>query len=353
MSADPSSDRTVPKSAPGSAPKSGDQPLLSIIVVSYDTREMTLACLASVREGTRAAHEVIVVDNASGDGSADAIEAGFAEEAAEGRLRLMRETRNHGFAQANNLAAVRARGEFLLLLNPDTVVPPGALDALLAEAERHPKAGIWGGRTRFADGTLNPTSCWGRMTLWSLFCRGSGLTGIFPRSALFNPEAYGGWARDSAREVDVVTGCLLLIRREFWERLGGFDPRYVMYGEEADLCLRARALGARPRITPEATIIHHGGASEKVRADKVVRVLRAKATLIRAHLPAWQRPLALTFFALHPLTRWIAGTLSGGRTATGEAWAEVWRRRGEWLPGWPPAETGSEKPSETGAAPGA
>src|SRR4029078_10050453 len=92
------------------------------------------------------------------------------------------------------------------------------------------------------------------MTLWSLTSKAAGLSSLFRRSTLFNPEGYGGWLRDSERGGDIVTGCLLLIRREFWKDLGGFDPSYVMYGEEADLCLRARAKGARPMITPEAQI---------------------------------------------------------------------------------------------------
>src|SRR5690606_35725860 len=116
-----------------------------------------------------------------------------------------------------------------------------------------------------------------------VFCVATGLSSLFRGSSLFNPEGYGGWKRDTVREVDIVSGCFFLIRRELWERLGGFDPAFFMYGEEADLCLRARKLGARPMVTPEATIVHYGGASERVRADKMVRLLQAKALLIRRH----------------------------------------------------------------------
>src|SRR5690606_5106795 len=116
---------------------------------------------------------------------------------------------------------------------------------------------------------------------------------LFRRSAVFNPEGYGAWERDSEREVDIVTGCFLLIEKTFWDELGGFDPTFVMYGEEADLCLRAQARGALPRITPEAEIIHYVGASETVQARKLVRVITAKTTLIRRNFPAWQRPIAM------------------------------------------------------------
>lgn len=307
-------------------------PLVSIIIVSYNTREMTLECLRSVFAQTHQPFELIVVDNASSDGSAAAIAAEFPD------VRLTAGIENHGFAKANNIAASYARGEYLLLLNPDTVVLEGAIDRLLDFARRVPEAGIWGGRTLYGDRSLNPTSCWRRMTLGSLASQVVGLSSLFCRSTLFNPEGYGGWPRDSEREVDIVTGCFLLIRRDFWKSLGGFDSSYVMYGEEADLCLRAHAKGARPMITPEAQIVHYAGASETVRSDKMVRLLRAKVLLIRRHFPRWQRPAALMLFRLWPLSRYWA-THALGRRMAAQTWGEIWRRRLEWWNGWP--ETGN------------
>ena len=335
----------APDAAPGPGSVSDGQgtdaaPGLSVLVVSYNTREMTLACLTSLLSGTGAPLEAVVVDNASSDGSAEAIRAAFAHEP---RLTLIAEAENHGFARANNLAAARARGRRLLLLNPDTVVLDGAVDRLLDFARARPEAGIWGGRTLFADGALNPSSCWARPTLWSALCRTAGLTGALRGSERFNPEAYGGWRRDSEREVDIVSGCFLLIDRPLWDRLGGFDPAFVMYGEEADLCLRARAFGARPRISPDAVIVHHGGASETARADRVARILRGKAGVIRRHVPGLRGRAALWLNRVWPLTRWAAAALRGalpGRGATARGaenaavWREVWRRREEWAGGW-------------------
>lgn len=300
----------------------------TIVVVLFNTREMTLACLRSVFDQTTpGTFEVIVVDNASEDGSADAIEREFGE-----RVTLIRSTVNLGFAAANNLAARHARSDFLLLLNPDTVVLDRAIDCLVAFAEEHPTAGIWGGRTVFADGSLNPSSCWRRPTLWSLLCQASGLSSLFRQSGIFNPEAMGGWKRDTMREVDIVTGCFLLIRRSLWERLGGFDPAFFMYGEEADLCLRARAFGARPLVTPEATIVHHGGASETVRADKMVRLLQAKVLLIRRHWSIGGREAGVMLLRLWPLTRMWAWRFAAvfGTSGGLETWRDVWRRRAEW-----------------------
>ena len=119
-------------------------------MISYNTRAMTLDCLRSLEAETTVPHELIVLDNASPDGSAAAIAAAFPE------LRLIASPDNHGFAKGNNVAAREARGDYLLLLNPDTLVLDRAIDRLVAFAERRPAAGIWGGRTLNGDGTLEP-----------------------------------------------------------------------------------------------------------------------------------------------------------------------------------------------------
>jgi hypothetical protein len=310
-------------------------PTLSILIVSYNTRQLTLACLDSIRAETHStSFEIIVVDNASTDGSAAAI--------ASHPLRptLVALDANVGFGCANNIAAKNASGELLLLLNPDTVVLDGAIDRLVAFSRTQRDAGIWGGRTVFADGSLNPSSAWGRMTPWRLFCRAAGLTGIAPRSEVLNGEAMGGWRRDTERQVDIVSGCFFLLPVALWRRLGGFDPAFFMYGEEADLCLRARALGIRPRTTPDATIIHLGGASEANRADKLVKLLAAKATLINRHFPVGSRRLGLALNAAWPLSRWVALTVAS-RILRNPTWLEravmwrsVWQRRSEWQRGW-------------------
>jgi GT2 family glycosyltransferase len=303
---------------------------VSILIVSYNTREMTLACLRSVVEQTTAGtYEIIVVDNQSKDGSAEAIAAEFPG------MRLIRSQENLGFAKANNVAAKEAGSEYLLLLNPDTVVLDRAIDRLLAFAKVRPEAGIWGGRTLFADRTLNPASCWGRQTLWSVFCFASGLSALFRHSEWFDPEGYGGWDRGCVREVDIVSGCFLLIQRSKWEALGGFDPAFFMYGEEADLCLRARRLGARPMVTPEATIIHYGGASERVRSDKMARLLNAKVRLIRCHWPHSLVKVGVGLLSLWPLSRWVAWSClipirGSSAKVSAKSWGDIWRRRAEW-----------------------
>ena len=257
-------------------------PDLTVIIVSYNTRELTLAALRTLYATTEAiAFHSVVLDNASSDGSADAVAEAFPQ------VELIRSAENLGFARANNVVAAQTRTDWLLLLNPDTECHAGAVDNLMAFARANPQAGIYGGRTVFPDGRLNIASCWNRITPWSVFCLATGLTAAFPRSTLFDTEAMGSWQRDTVREVDIVVGCFLLIRRDLWERLGGFDLRYFMYGEEADLCLRARRLGFRPMITPDAQIMHLVGAASASKVGTRILVTKARVTLIRDHWPAY------------------------------------------------------------------
>lgn len=311
-----------------------DQPVeLSIVIISYNTKDLTLDALRSLfQHPPPVDFEVILLDNNSSDGSFEAIREAYPQ------IDSIHHQTNIGFAAGNNLAAERARGRRLLLLNPDTVTLEQSHAALWRFAENQSTRGIWGGRTLFPDLTLNPTSCWRRVTLWSLLCSAFGLTHLFPRSRLFNSEAYGDWKRDTIADVDIVTGCFLLIDTALWRRLGGFDPAFFMYAEEADLCARAIALGARPGITPEAEIVHMGGMSEATGVDKIVKTVRGRVTLMRKH---WSPPAVAIGRAL--LLLWSGSRLlasrfiSGRRDAPGaarEKWSLVWRRRAEWLAGY-------------------
>ena len=312
-------------------------PSVSIVIVSYNTKDMTVACIESVRKFASAdEHEIIIVDNASTDGSADLIQQRFPD------IKLIRSTINLGFAGANNLAARHASADYILLLNPDTLILDNAIGKLLEFAKLHPKAGIWGGKTYFADMSLNPTSIWRFMSLWSLFVQTAGLSRVFGKSLIFSPESYGGWPRDSVREVDIVTGCFFLIERQLWVSLGGFDERFFMYAEEADLCYRARKHGARALFTPDAAIIHYGGASERVRADKIRRLYTGKSTFIHKHMPKWKAAMAVTLLKLHSAIRWsgyafaFALRKSPDHKIAADQWRSVWAARNEWSQGYPP-----------------
>lgn len=304
-------------------------PELSIIVVNWNTKDMTIACLESLYRETRdTSFEVLLIDNGSHDGSADAIAARFPQ------VRLLRESVNHGFAKANNIAAEQAKGRKLLLLNSDTVVLDGAVDKLARFAVQAPQARIWGGRTVYGDGSLNIGSAWGRQTVWSAFCFASGLSLLLSRFSFFDPEAMRGWDRGSEREVDIVSGCFLLIDRDLWEELGGFDQDFFMYAEEADLCLRAHKRGARPRVTPAATIVHYGGASATSNAQAMRRLTRAKIALARKHMgPLSARIVHLLYVFAAALRRAAYGLLSkvmGKGRDKAQVWDAVWQDRHSW-----------------------
>jgi GT2 family glycosyltransferase len=308
---------------------------LSIIIVNFNTRQMTLACLRSIYAETRdISYEIIVVDNNSVDDSANAIATEFPG------VRLIALGENTGFARGNNIAAKEARGRRILLLNPDTAVLDHAIDRLVGFANETPMCRLWGGRTLFKDGSLNPFSCWRRMTLWSLACFAIGLTYAGSSSPILSPETYGGWKRDTVRHVDIVSGCFLMIDRALWDQLGGFDPTFYMYGEEADLCLRARRAGARPIITPHATIVHYGGASAPSTLERLVMLFKGKATLVNRHWSPVSRRMGRVLFLLVPVVRWwgygLSAQLSGREDfhRSADNWRMMWVRRKDWIDGY-------------------
>jgi GT2 family glycosyltransferase len=307
---------------------------ITIIVVSHNTRDMTIECIRSVISETMIVkYELIVFDSGSTDGSVDAIQKMFPQ------IALITSAKDVGFANANNIAAKTARGRRLLLLNPDTVILDRAIDRLYAFAEANTESRIWGGRTVFADGSLNPGSCWRHSTPWSVLCFASGLTSL-KSSSVFNPESYGRWKRDTVRAVEIVSGCFFLIDRDLWQDLNGFDPVFFMYGEEADLCMRAHKLGARPMITPTATIIHYGGGSYPDESERQIHVLTGRVTLMHRHWGTLSRFVGRYLYYMIPLTRWLGYSVAvvisqnNKYRKNAQVWREVWQNRKEWIRGW-------------------
>jgi GT2 family glycosyltransferase len=309
---------------------------VSIIIVSFNTREMTVACIRSIVSQSKGhSYEILVIDNNSRDGSAEAIKEEFPQ------VNLIRRSDNLGFAAANNLAAKHAKGTRLLLLNPDTLVLDGAIDTIVSFADRTPTARLWGGRAVFPDGSLN-VSCWSDMTIWSCLCRAVGLTWMLPKSKLFNPESIHLWdPLNKERGVDIVVGCFLLIDKSLWDELGGFNRTFFMYGDEVDLCIRARKKGARPRFTPDAVIIHYGGGSEPSSEEKLIKVFKGRITVMKEHwLPLVARLGQWTLVATAGLRAIGSSVLrppsrrGAGLDQRSDVWPAVFRRRKEWFGGW-------------------
>ncbi len=228
---------------------------VSVIIVSYNTRALTLDCIRSIdRETSGLKYEIIVVDNSSSDGSADAI----AVEAPQ--VHLVRLEENRGFACANNVGLRLARGEYLLLLNPDTLILDAAVERAHAFAVRTPRAAVVGCRASNADGSLQ-RNCFLPPSLLNLSITTFGLHRLAPRSRLFGRERFTYWDLDDARDVPVVAGCFMLVRRSAVSQVGLFDERFFMYAEEVDWCTRFRRAGWEVWYTPDPTIVHFGGAS--------------------------------------------------------------------------------------------
>jgi GT2 family glycosyltransferase len=304
---------------------------VAIVIVSYNSEEFIGACLESVISGRKdVRQQIIVVDNDSRDGTAQFISDRFPE------VELLLPGSNLGFAAGVNFGASHADAEFVLLLNPDTVILGHAVDSIVEFARQHPGHGLYGGRTLRPDGSLEPSSCWGEPTLWSMAMFAFGLTTLAPRNRWLDPESLGDWQRDSVREVGVITGCYLLTPKAVWDELGGMDERYFMYGEDVDFAMRARRAGYRPVICPGAELIHEVGQCSDTPVHKTLLLYRGKASLVRTHWRGPARWLGLFFLA--------AGTgLRAGLSAivkrrrNGDVagrWQTLWRERATWLKGY-------------------
>lgn len=232
---------------------------LSIIIVSWNTRELLDQCLASVfAEPFDGTLEVWVVDNASTDGSPEMVQARYPQ------VRLIRNDSNPGFSGANNQAIRQAGGKYVLLLNPDTKVIPGALNTLVRFMQASPSTGAAGARLLNPDGSLQD-SCFPSPTLFREFWR------LFHLDTLVPLGVYPvkTWSTEHPRTVDTLLGACLLLRRETLDQVGLLDEDYFMYTEEVDLCHRVKKGGWQLHWVPEAQVVHYGGQSTKQISEKM------------------------------------------------------------------------------------
>jgi GT2 family glycosyltransferase len=261
---------------------------LSIVIVSYNTRERLRDCLRSIERSQGIGEiEVFVVDNASEDGSAEMVAAEFP------RVRILASGVNRGFAWANNIALHRARGKRVLLLNPDTELPGSALAEMIAYLDAHPEAAAVGPKLVRADGSLDPACRRSFPDPTTAFYRLSGLSRIFHRSERFGRYNLTYLDPDEDAEVDALSGAFMLVRREVVDRIGVLDDRFFMYGEDLDWAYRMKEQGWRIRYNPMVTVVHFKGESSR-QASR-----RATVAFYRAmHLFYEKHYRAQTFFAL-------------------------------------------------------
>lgn len=264
---------------------------VSTVLVNYNTRDLTIAAIASVFNSIRDDDfqvEVIVVDNASHDGSADAIEARFPQ------VHVVRSTDNIGYGRGNNLGARDATGDALLFLNTDTVVRPRAIETLYAKLHAVQSRGIVGPFLENPDGTYQ-TSMISFPTVWRTFCNFFWLDRLLPTIPLFADSQMTHADPLRARDVDVIHGAAMMIRREIFMQLGGFDPEYFMYYEESDLCKRVKTLGFSAHYVPEARVLHLVSQSSRAHPWWFFKILRqSRMIYARKHMtPAARVSMAL------------------------------------------------------------
>lgn len=287
------------------------RPDLSVIIVSWNVRDLLRRCLASIPgalDGLQA--EVIVVDNGSRDETVKMVQAEFPEVA------LINHAENVGFAWANNEAIRKSRGDFLLILNPDTELPPGALRKLLDLLRDRPEVWVAGCRLLNLDGSRQPS--FRRFpTLASAACMLLKLQNLFPN--LPPLRRYYAWDVDDTREqsVDQLMGAFLVIRRQAFDRIGVFDERFSLWFEEVDFCKRVKDSGGDVRFFPQVEITHAKGESfgqvpawkrQWVFTESLLKYFRKHGSPFSVLLLALLRPVSLflTLVSALPVLRMLA-----------------------------------------------
>jgi len=275
---------------------------LSVIIVGWNARHYLELCLESLESAPpRRSMEVIVLDNASGDGSAEMIAARFPT------VQVIRSAENLGFAKGNNVAIRVCRGRYVALVNPDVIVFPGCLDALADYLDANPRAGNVGPRVLNPDMTLQST-CRSFPTLWNNICSATGLASRFKKSRLLAGEHMLYFPHDRTLPVDVLVGCFSMIRRETLDEVGLLDEDLFMYGDDVDWCRRCWNAGWQVMFFPGAEAVHDKG---KITASYPVRftVAQQKSVLHywRKHHGSWGVLGIWTIMFMRHLLRYLVG----------------------------------------------
>ena len=253
---------------------------LSIVILNWNVADLLVECLRSLPDACGAwwpRTEVIVVDNASTDDSVTIVQAGFPD------VRLVLLPENRGFTRGNNAGIAAAKGEYILLLNPDTMAQPGSIAALCDYMEAHPEVGIAGPRLLNPDGTLQPSRR--RFpTIATALVESTPLQRFFQDSPILSRFYMADQAENEEQYVDWISGAALICRREALAQVGPFDPGFFMFSEEVDLCRRATQAGWRVAYVPQARITHYGGGSTgQAVPSRHIHFNTSKARYFRVH----------------------------------------------------------------------
>jgi GT2 family glycosyltransferase len=251
---------------------------LSVIVLSYNTKELLRGCLRSVFASKLNSYkiQVIVVDNASSDGSQPMVKSNFP------KVKLIENPQNYGFTKGNNIGIANSEGKYLLLLNSDTVVFPDTFKTMLDFMESNLKVGVATCKVEFPDKTLDPACHRGFPTPWNAFTYFSGLEKLFPKIRLFGGYHLGWKDLDKIHEIDTPTGAFYLVGKKVIEEVGVLDEKYFMYAEDIDLSYRIKAAGWKIMFVPKTKIVHFKKQSGREKKEKGKITKEAKAIRVRA-----------------------------------------------------------------------
>jgi GT2 family glycosyltransferase len=295
---------------------------ISVVIVGWNAKHYLELCLESLAAAPpRRSMEIIVVDNASSDGSAEMIEVRFPH------VKLIRSCENLGFAKGNNVGIRQCQGRHIALVNPDVIVFPGCLDALADFLDQNSKVGNVGPRVLNPDRTLQST-CRRFPTLWNNFCSATGLTSVFKKSRFFAGEHMFYFPHDRTLPVDILVGCFSMIRREAFNDVGLLDENLFMYGDDVDWCRRCWKAGWQVVFFPGAQAIHDRG---KITAPYPVRfaVAQQKSVLYywRKHHSFWGVMGIRSIILSRQLVRYaftiVAGLASPKRSAEADVRKQV------------------------------
>lgn len=305
---------------------------IAVVIVNYNTREYLRECLAAVL--SQSTDQVIVVDNASSDGSAEMVRAWYPS------VKLYDNAFNRGYGAAANQAMAACTAEYVLLLNSDTVAHNGALDALTTYLEQHPGVGIVGPRLVNPDGTLQP-SCYAFPGTLKWFLHYEVPGQLIRRVPILRNYQEHTWPHAEAQPVPWVMGAAIAIRREAFGAVGGFDESFFMYCEETDLCYRLQTAGWQVHFAPVATVMHVGQASTKqYRTEMAVQHIASRLLFYRRHystlrfglLAVMMKGTVLARLLFDSYRRLLArdSSQSAGMAADIAAWQRV--LIGKWKP---------------------
>lgn len=280
---------------------------VSIIIVAWNVRELLHNCLKSVFDQTEGiSFEVIYVDNASEDGSVRMVAEEFP------KVRIIENTENRGFIQANNQAIEVANGRYILLLNSDTIVLDNAIAEMVRFTDAHAEAAVVGCRVLHPDMTLQRT-CFMYPSALNMLLSATHLYKIFPKSRFFGRELMSWWDYNDIREVETICGCCALVRKKAVEQVGLMDETYFVYGDDPDWCYRFRKNGWKVLYTPNATIIHYGGQTTKQVASRFMLQLQgSRLIFVRKHGHKLAFPLArflTAAFFLFRVPYWLVSAI--------------------------------------------